>query len=109
MKRLVIASSIIIVVCLVVLSIYIKQNHSSLTDGGGTATEISVSDISKHNTATDCWVAIGSNVYDLSNYFAHNPTLDSTKFCGLINPSAKLPNKMNTDALTTYNVGLLTP
>jgi hypothetical protein len=101
--------SSIIIVCLAAFAVYYKISHPALSGGAGNANEVTASDISKHNTSADCWVAIGSNAYDLSNYFAHNPNLDSTKFCGLVNPTAQLPSYMTTETLSTYNIGLLAP
>lgn len=33
----------------------------------------SLEDISHHSSASNCWVAIASQVYDLSNYIAQHP------------------------------------
>lgn len=98
------------IMCLGVLLAYTIHTKSPLpAEGAGNANEITKVEIAKHGTAADCWVAIGGNVYDLTNYFQQNSNLDPSKFCGDINPSAKLPTNMTTEALSTYNIGLLAP
>jgi cytochrome b involved in lipid metabolism len=40
------------------------------TPGATTDSGISVAEVQKHNTATDCWTVINKNVYDLTSYLA---------------------------------------
>ncbi len=58
-----------------------------LLDGlkGQNLSTYSLADISKHNTAGDCWMAIGNRVYDVSGYSAEHTSkqdYDYSKFCG---------------------------
>jgi len=44
--------------------------------GGGranTARKITLSEVSKHNTATDGWVVLDKKVYDVSSYINKHP------------------------------------
>ena len=35
---------------------------------------ISKEELSKHNSAEDCWVSIGGQVYDLTNFLEEHPS-----------------------------------
>jgi len=111
MKQVLISCGVIVVLCLVIIGIYEKQNHniSQNTTGGGYANEISASEIAQHSTPSDCWTAVGSNVYDFSDYFNQNSTINTSDICGHVISSSMLPSTMKLKDLTSYSIGLLTP
>ncbi len=47
------------------------------------ATSYTTTDVAAHNTATDCWMVINNNVYNLTNYLSkHDSMLDIRPWCG---------------------------
>lgn len=55
----------------------IQNNTSTQTDSTGpaasTTKSYTLSDLAKHKTANDCWVAIRGNVYDVTSYLDFHP------------------------------------
>jgi len=43
-----------------------------------------LSELSTHNTKSDCWLAIGGHIYDVTTYFGSHPGGDGVilKYCG---------------------------
>ena len=48
------------------------------------AKEITISEVAKHNSKSDCWMIIDGKVYDITNYFGQHPGRDETMmpYCG---------------------------
>lgn len=51
-------------------SINNSTNETSQTPTSGT---LSSTEVSKHNTASDCWMSIGTGVYNVTNYVDMHP------------------------------------
>ena len=49
-----------------------------------TQTQDKFSEVSSHNTSSDCWVSYGGHIYDLTPYFGSHPGGDNTlsRYCG---------------------------
>jgi cytochrome b involved in lipid metabolism len=60
----------------------VNQNFS--TGSGSLSVNLTVEEVKKHTTSSDCWMIINGNVYDVSNYDVNHPggsyRIDS--FCG---------------------------
>lgn len=50
----------------------VKNTVSQLTASGKTLT-LNMSEISKHNKSSDCWLLISGKVYDITGYFGSHP------------------------------------
>jgi cytochrome b involved in lipid metabolism len=44
---------------------------------------LNMEDLAKHNSENDCWLLIGQNVYDVTEYIPMHPNRDIVKGCGL--------------------------
>ena len=49
-----------------------------------TTTKLTLEDVQKHNSPTDCWIIINNKVYDVTKYIELHPAPPSTitVFCG---------------------------
>ena len=67
------------------VSVTVPQSQvSSETGTNATAGNYTLADISKHNSPSDCWMAIDGQVYDVTEYIAsgaHNGVINEA--CGL--------------------------
>lgn len=60
------------------------------SSGGGSvstvSTGVSLDDFQNHNTYSDCWVTIGDDAYNVSNYIANNQTQAKSigQYCGTL-------------------------
>lgn len=68
----------------------ITENNASSTQNSATTEanqelkKITLSEIAKHNTKTDCWTTIDGKVYDLSNFVPNHPGGDKIlAICGI--------------------------
>jgi hypothetical protein len=110
MKRIIIFLSLTIII---IASLVIILNRKSLapaeTIGISTnASEIKSEVVLAHNSANNCWVAIGGSVYKLDDYFVKNPNeVLASQLCGKIEPELKLPKDLSTTSLATYRIGIL--
>lgn len=62
---------------------YIQNTINKISTSGGSLT-LNMTEISKHNIQSDCWMLINGKVYDITNYFGIHPggsgVMDAT--CG---------------------------
>lgn len=95
---------------------YRLHTNGDLTDDGSSAAEFSVADVNGHNTAADCWIIVGTKVYNISSYLAENPT--NTTFNGLCGSDATQqlhaasPSEQALKLqklITPYYIGLVVP
>jgi cytochrome b involved in lipid metabolism len=74
---------------------------------------ISLNDISKHNTASDCWMVIEGNVYDVTSYIALGDHPGGTTMINGCGKEATLlfTNKPHsqkaTNMLPPYQIGII--
>ncbi|HYD03811.1 MAG TPA: cytochrome b5 domain-containing protein [Alphaproteobacteria bacterium] len=54
-----------------------EENVESSSELGGLALELS-----KHNTISECWIAYGNAVYDITSYLQMNPDSELQTYCG---------------------------
>lgn len=110
MKQVIVLSFLAI---LSIILIILVLGHRRINDGAETAItayEITAQQIEDHSSNSDCWAAIGGSVYDLTNYFAKNPSnFLANSICGKITQEANLPNTLTIKTLITYKIGILTP
>jgi len=82
MKNIVTISLIIfIVVVVVALGATVLQKQPAQNN---TPTTISLLDVAKHNTASDCWTVVGDKAYNITNLLPNHPGgIEKMKvFCG---------------------------
>lgn len=74
------------IAALVISAFAIRANQSNITDEPVTSTqpEITISEIAKHNTATNCWTYVGGMVFDATKVIAVNKAYADylVKACG---------------------------
>jgi hypothetical protein len=94
----------------IIIFMIVNKNNEPEQQPSINSREYTNNEIEQHISASDCWVAIGGSVYDLSGYFATNPdeTLSSS-LCGKIEPETSLPNRLKKEKLLGYRIGLLSP
>jgi cytochrome b involved in lipid metabolism len=51
----------------------IKNNSEGTNLSNGVSNKISLTDLSKHDSASDCWVSYKSKVYDITSYLSRHP------------------------------------
>jgi hypothetical protein len=56
---------------------YVAEDQVGSQELGGLALELS-----KHNTISECWVAYGNAVYDITSYLQMNPNSELQTYCG---------------------------
>ncbi|GEM_PF-5971640 len=44
---------------------------------------LTMEELSKHNSENDCWLLIGQNIYDVTEFIPMHPNRDIVKGCGL--------------------------
>ncbi len=86
--------SISIVIAVILIGIVIVNNKQSSTKMTPTPTptttinnptsSITTLEIKKHNSATDCWIVVKGNVYDVTSYLSIHPggSEEVIKTCG---------------------------
>jgi len=68
----------------VVLSALVLVGIFSFVTAANTTTPISLSEVSQHNSRTDCWSVIDGKVYDLTDYVSNHPGGSSVSvICGI--------------------------
>jgi len=92
MKKELIISFIITIAIIAVVLINTKQpstNTTTATPKSSTTTQTSTSiltnsDVAKHNTASDCWIIIKNNAYNVTAYISAHPggSEEIIKTCG---------------------------
>lgn len=50
-----------------------ETNPSTSDKKGSPSLKISMGELSRHNSATDCWVAIDGKVYDFTDFLSEHP------------------------------------
>lgn len=68
----------IVVALLISGLVYYENNKNSNSESGkqvsaNTGVVLTMNEISKHNSANDCWLLIGDKVYDTTNYLGKHP------------------------------------
>ena len=111
MRIFYIICSLVCITCSVLILIFWNNSSNNLSNSsGGIDSEISGYQIANHNTVGDCWTTYGGVVYDFSGYFSDFPNATlATQLCGRIEPTAKLPTNLQSDSLTSYQIGILAP
>lgn len=61
---------------------YLGGNNSNTATNSGNLTSYTMAEITKHNTANDCWMVINSNVYNVTSYVTKHPRAASTIILG---------------------------
>ena len=98
-----------------------KKDHTMDADSVLGQKEVTVADVQKHTSASDCWVYIGGQVFDATTIITQNPdkTIVLTAVCGgdgskvyTIQKYSDQPLDKQTitklrDQLTTYQIGYL--
>jgi len=89
MNKKLLLISILIVLCLSILSfvIYKKSQttpQNNLQEATGLQTEVTLSDLRTHITPDDCWIVVDNNVYNISPYISVHPGGREaiTQYCG---------------------------
>jgi hypothetical protein len=70
-----------------------------------TANELSLSEIKKSNTAQNCWIVYGGRVFDISRKTSQADSQIAVAVCGTIVDA--LPTTLSKDALSEYQIGIL--
>lgn len=100
-----------------------NQNSDDTVPQSPPSLLISASELSKHNTATDCWVVLGGVVYNATSTINNNPQYSSiiSSVCGTDGYSVFVDQKYSEskiaqkdlpklkDDLTSNKVGILAP
>lgn len=61
-----------------------STQNSATTEANPELKKITLSEIAKHNTKTDCWTTIDGKVYDLSSFVPNHPGGDKIlAICGI--------------------------
>jgi cytochrome b involved in lipid metabolism len=97
----------------------INQPVTQITPKDTKSTPISLEEIAKHDSATDCWFSIAGNVYDVTSFIASGNHPGGTAIisgCGkdatslfTNRPKDNRPHSQKaTDMLPKYQIGILT-
>lgn len=87
-----------------------RSNRELSAANVATAREHNAKEIAAHVTKSDCWVAIGGSVYDLTLYFVkHTDDVLAQQLCGQTEPNIKLPTNLKSGNLSSYRIGILSP
>jgi len=54
-------------------TISVPNNSNSVVSENNNVNKISLSELSSHNTANDCWVVFENKVYDITNFLPKHP------------------------------------
>jgi cytochrome b involved in lipid metabolism len=121
MTKKVVLIALVLVVILVGIGIFLlktmNNNKSSNSNNTQTVTkQITLSEVAKHTTASDCWMVINGNVYDVTGYIPGHPGGDQILLgCG--KDATSMFNSRPSDGtshsdrarstLTRYQIGVL--
>lgn len=113
-KKWLILGIIAAIACIILVATYIIKNRGEASDPPGYANEIPATQVTIHNSPSNCWIIAGTKVYDVTPNIATKP--DGNKFiayCGeqfplaSNEPSKELKDLQ--DQLNNYYIGLLAP
>jgi cytochrome b involved in lipid metabolism len=116
----VIVAFIIVFIITAVLSRKVEAPATATPNQTATSTVSSRSmtytlvDVAKHKTASDCWTAVGGNVYDLTSFTQKHPggVENISKVCGIdgttIFSKQHGSNQNAQAALASLQIGILT-
>lgn len=60
------------------------SSNTTQTQPSQTAQVFTISDVASHNTASDCWLIVNGNVYDVSKFLSQHPggEAEIIPYCG---------------------------
>ncbi len=107
MKRWQIATLVVFaLICLGLGFVLVTQNRTVSNEGNpGNAQEITIKQVEQHGSVSNCWVIIGTKVFNATAYLTQHPESDVKMHCG-----SQLPaDKKTSEALNQFYIGLLVP
>jgi cytochrome b involved in lipid metabolism len=83
-KRFIFAVFIAFLASAATIGILAKLAPRAEKPAGGTERRVSLEELQRHNSLTDCWMAIEGGVYDFTGYIPAHPTAPDvmTDWCG---------------------------
>ena len=92
-----------------------KNSGNSITQNNGTAQEITIHELMRHNSVNDCWILVTSSVYDITPFLQNKSNPDYSSDCGTDATKKIIPNTPNNEsqkrlnAINQYDIGIIVP
>ena len=121
MKRITLIKKILLITLLTSLTTtgFILINRfsggTSIQTNNGLMQEITISELSSHNSKNDCWVLLDSKVFDITGYIAKDSNPDYSGSCGkngtkeILNSTPSNTANKILQKLNNYYIGVIVP
>lgn len=114
MKKITLGSIILFIICIVSILIYYylqQNNNTSVSNPPTNLVTLSLSEVNKHNSASDCYLIINQKIYNVSSFINSHPggAQKITEKCGqeVSDLFAQIHSNRAWDLLKKYQVGTI--